>query len=111
MDKISLTFKLSTSLQKELLQQVIAEGYGMRGKSKWIIESIEQFLKLPNYPELVEIATDAEKLNSITSIRVPVELDRKIQDAVLAIRQFYPLIEGVRSNLIRASICQRLLRS
>ena len=30
-------------------QRIISDGYGMRGKSKWIVEAIESFLKLDDY--------------------------------------------------------------
>ena len=109
--KVTVSFKIPTSLERELLQCVIADGYGMRGKSIWVIEAIESFLKIPNYPELVEIAASTEGFNETASVRVPRELLDKINQAALEIRKIYPSLEGVKSNMIRASICQRLLRS
>jgi hypothetical protein len=34
----------------------------------------------------------------------------RIEQAIVEVRKQYPTIEGVKSNLIRASIMQRLLR-
>lgn len=82
----------------------------MRGKSKWIIESIESLLQLDDFPTLVDIADDMDQLSDMVSIRVPEQLMKQIEQAVVKVRKQYPTIEGVKSNLIRASIMQRLLR-
>jgi len=82
----------------------------MRGKSKWIIESIESFFKLTDYPTLVDIADDMDQLSEMVSIRLPETLMMRIERAVVDVRKQFPTIEGVKSNLIRASIMQRLLR-
>lgn len=82
----------------------------MRGKSKWIIESVESLLGLEDYPTLVDIAEDMDQLTEIVSIRLPEELMVKIEKAVVQVRKQFPSSEGVKSNLIRASIVQRLLR-
>lgn len=109
-NKVMTSIKLQKNLHRRLQQRIIADGYGMRGKSKWIIESIESLLALTDYPALVEIAEDMDHLSDIVSIRVPEPLMLKIEHAVVEVRKQYPLIEGVKSNLIRASIIQRLLR-
>lgn len=108
--KVMTSIKLQKNLHRKLQQQVIEDGYGMRGKSKWIIESIESFLTLSDFPTLVDIAEDMDQLNEIISIRVPEELMVRIERAIIKVRTQYPTIEGVKSNMIRASIIQRLLR-
>jgi metal-responsive CopG/Arc/MetJ family transcriptional regulator len=108
--KVMTSIKLQKKLHRQLQARIIEDGYGMRGKSKWIIESIESLLKIADYPELVEIAEDMNQLNDLVSIRLPEELMRKLDKAIIQVRKQYPTIEGVKSNLIRASIMQRLLR-
>jgi len=108
--KVMTSIKLQKKLHRRLQQQIISDGYGMRGKSRWIIESIESFLTLADFPTLVEIAEDMDQLNEIVSIRMPEELMLQIEKAVVKVRKQFPTIEGVKSNLIRASIIQRLLR-
>lgn len=108
--KVMTSIKLQSKLHRQLQRQIIEDGYGMRGKSKWIIESIESFLKLSGYPTLVDIADDMDQLSDMVSIRVPEDLMFRIEKAVFQVRKEYPTIEGVKSNLIRASIIQRLLR-
>lgn len=107
---VTTSIKLQKKLHRQLQQRIIEDGYGMRGKSKWIIESIESLLKLPDYPELVDIAEDMDQLNEIVSIRLPEPLVIKLEKAIIQVRKQYPTSEGVKSNLIRASIMQRLLR-
>jgi metal-responsive CopG/Arc/MetJ family transcriptional regulator len=108
--KIMTSIKLQKNLHQRLQERIIADGYGMRGKSKWIIESIESLLTLDDFPELVDIAEGLDQLSDMVSIRLPEELMQQIDRAILAVRKQYPTIEGVKSNLIRASIIQRLLR-
>lgn len=108
--KLITSIKLQKTLHRRLQQRIIEDGYGMRGKSQWIIESIEAFLKLVDYPTLVDIAEDMVHLTDIVSIRIPEELMIRIEKAIIHVRKQFPTIEGVKSNLIRASIIQRLLR-
>lgn len=109
--KVMTSIKLQPKLHRKLQQQIIVDGYGMRGKSKWIIESIESLLNLSDYPTLVDIAEDMDHLTDVVTIRLPEELMQKIEKAVVQVRKQYPKIEGVKSNLIRASIVQRMLRN
>ena len=104
------SIKLQKLLHHKLQQRIINDGYGMRGKSKWIIEAIEMFLEIPDYPSLVDIADDMNQFSEILSIRLPEELMSKIDGAIVKVRRRYPVLEGVKSNLVRASIMQRLLR-
>jgi len=109
--KIMTSLKLQKLLHHKMQQRIIGDGYGMRGKSKWIIEAIENFLQLPDYPSLVDIAGEMEQLTEIVSIRLSEDLMSKLDHAIIKVRLQYPAIEGVKSNLIRASIMQRLIRA
>lgn len=104
------SLKLQKLLHYKMQQRIISDGYGMRGKSKWIIEAIEMFLELPDYPTLVDIADDMDQLSEIVSIRLPEDLMIKIERAIINVRRHFPAMEGVKSNVVRASIMQRLLR-
>lgn len=109
--KIMTSIKLQNKLHYKMQQKVISDGYGMRGKSRWMIEAIENFLQLPDYPTLVDIAGDMDHLSDMISIRLSEELMVKLDQAIIQVRRYYPAMEGVKSNLIRASIIQRLIRS
>lgn len=111
MKKLMTSIKLQKKLHHKLLHHVIQDGYGMRGKSRWIIEAIDSFLSLPDYPTLVDIADNMEQLSDIVSVRMPETIMQKIDQAIIHVRRHFPVMEGVKSNLIRASIIQRLIRS
>lgn len=111
MEKVMTSIKLQKKLHRRLQQRIIADGYGMRGKSRWIIEAVESLLQLNDFPSLVDIANNMDQLSDIISIRLPASLMNQIEEAVIAVRKQYPRMEGVKSNLIRASIIQRLLRT
>jgi predicted DNA-binding protein len=108
--KIMTSIKLQRPLHQKMLERIISDGYGMRGKSRWIVEAIEAFLQLTDFPSLTDIADDMEQLTETISIRMPEELIAHLDHAVIAVRRHYPAMEGVKSNLIRASIMQRLIR-
>lgn len=105
------SIKLQKLLHLKMQQRIISDGYGMRGKSKWIIEAIERFLQLPDYPTLVDIADEMEQLSEVMSVRLSEDLMTQLDDAIIKVRRQYPAMEGVKSNLIRASIMQRLIRA
>jgi predicted DNA-binding protein len=108
--KLMTSIKLQKNLHRRLEQRIIDDGYGMRGKSKWIIEAIESLLRIEDYPTLVDIAEDMDQLSDLVSIRIPESLMLRIEQAIVHVRKQFPALEGVKSNLIRASIIQRLLR-
>src|SRR5579883_871321 len=108
--KIMTSIKLQKIVHLKMQQRIISDGYGMRGKSQWIVEAIEQFLKLPDFPTLVDIADGMDQLSELISIRLPEDLMNQIDQSIIKIRRHYPAMEGVKSNVVRASIMQRLLR-
>jgi len=104
------SIKVQDKLHQKLQQRIINDGYGMRGKSKWIAEAIESFLDLPDYPTFADIAGDMHHSKELISIRLSDHLMTKLERAIIETRRHYPGMEGVKSNLIRASILQRLIR-
>lgn len=111
MNKKMTSVKLPSSLHQQLLENIVKNGYGLRGKSKWVVDAVDSFLRISDYHELVDIATeDSGHLNETICIRLPDDIDRGIDDAIIFVRRKYPEMEGVRSNIIRASIMQKLIR-
>jgi hypothetical protein len=106
----SITVKFQKELHLKMQQHIINDGYGMRGKNKWILESIDKFLELPNYLDFVEIADEATILDEIISLRIPITIYKKLENALVEVRKKFPTMEGVKSKLVRASISQRIVR-
>lgn len=106
-----VTFVVPQAFQQDLREQVIKDGYGMRGKSKWISEAIESLLEIPNYIELVHYNDEMKGFAKMETIVVAKELKNLLDQAIIAVRKQYPTIEGVQSHIVRTAILQRLLRS
>lgn len=109
---ITTSVKISEDLEERLLIAVVKAGYGMKGKSRWITEAIEEFFKLPTEDMLdyVDIASEGGSLRKVASFRLRKDLSHLIDDGVITVRKKFPSMEGVKSNIVRASIMQKLLR-
>lgn len=110
-DKVKITVVLPELLRKELQQKVIDDGYGMRGKSKWLQEAIKSFFALDNYINLVEIGNEMKGFSKMETFVVDWEIKNALEKAVILVKEKHHMIEGVQSRIIRTSILQRLLRS
>lgn len=110
-EKAKIVFKISESMQMELRRRVIDDGYGMRGKSRWVAEALENLMKIDNFVDFVHLSEDMRNFTKTETVFVDRELREKTDKAILAIRMKYPMLEGVRSCLARTSIIQRLFRN
>lgn len=110
--KIITSIKISKRIHQQVMQCVISQGYGMRGKNRWIVEAMDDFLKMPitSYAEFTDHACEMSDLNEVITLRLSETLMNAVEKAVINVRHYYPSMEGVKSNIIRASIIQRLLR-
>ncbi len=106
-----ITVKIPKELDRQLSKRIIDLGYGMRGKSKWLCEAIEKFLTYENFPELVDIASESQTHTKLISLRMGEKLLQDIERSAVEVRKQYPSLEGVKSNIIRASIYQRLINN
>lgn len=109
--KLKITFVVPAKLQKDLRENVIKNGYGLRGKSKWVSEAIEMLLTIQNYPELVNYGNEMQKFDKVETVVIDYPLQIKLDEAVISIRKQFPLLEGVKSRIIRTAILQRILRT
>jgi hypothetical protein len=104
------TFKILDTLNRKVDEKIIADGYGMRGKSRWIREAIEDLFTYSDYAELVSLSDDTENCKCSISIRLPRTLFLDIEKAVINIRKEFPELEGIKSKIVRTAIVQRLIR-
>lgn len=109
--KSKLSFHVPASLQHEVRIHVIKDGYGLRGKSKWISEAIQNLLSLNNFPDLVSYSDGMRNLNVLETITIDGKLMLEMNKALLEIRKKYPILEGIKSRIIRTAIMQRIIRS
>jgi hypothetical protein len=106
-----LTVRFSKRLKAEMLNALIKSGYGLRGKSKWIAESIHLLLKQNNFIELAEQGIDINQaeLIEVEAFYLDIETIHLIKKALIEIRVKYPLFEGVQSAIVRAAVIYRLM--
>jgi len=110
-NKFKLAFAIPDSLKIEIREHVIKQGYGLRGKSKWISEAVELLLSLKDYTELVSYNDEMHGFDQIETVVISYKLKLEIDKALLNVRKEYPTLEGVKSRILRTSIMQRILRS
>ena len=108
MGKIRLNVNLPSNAKKELRERMIKDGYGLKEKSKWIGEAIQDFIQTDDFAQLTEMAGSLSNINAIESVNISPELDSKLEEACIKARTVYPLLEGVKSLVVRASIIRRL---
>ncbi len=109
--KSKITFVVPENLQKDLRLHVINDGYGLRGKSQWVSEAIIRLTQIDNYPELVNYSDEMHTLEKVETIVIDQEIKMLLEEAIVKIRKVFPIMEGVKSRIVRTAILQRLLRS
>jgi hypothetical protein len=107
--KVKISFVLPLGLQKEFKERILKDGYDLKGKSRWVSESIEKLLNMKNYPDLVKINDEMKGFEKLESVVVLKDLKMQLDAAIVTVRKFYPAIEGVQSRILRTAIVQRLL--
>src|SRR5437016_4846033 len=99
--KVKVTFVVPEKLQKDMRQKIIADGYSMRDKSRWIIEAINNLFTLENYKELVKFGDEMQGFQKLETIVAPIDVKRQLDASIITIRRTYPALEGVQSRIIR----------
>ena len=106
-----ITVRISDTMKTALQNDVMKCGYGFHGKSRWLSEAVSSFLQVPSYVDLVENGecSNQAQLTSVEAFYVPISLISKLKKAQLEVRKNNPLLEGVQSAIIRASVVNRLM--
>lgn len=107
------SIKIPKELEQAVLKSVVECGYGLHGKCKWMVEAIEELFDLPNMAELVDVASimEMDSTPKTMSIRLPIEISNRVEDGIIKVRKEFPGMEGVKGNILRASIIQKLIRN
>ena len=109
--KTKITFVVPAALQTELRERIIRDGYGLRGKSRWVTEAIQALLVLPDFVSLVQYSEEMHGFEKVETVVVTLDLKKQLDEAVLTLRRQHPAAEGVQSSMVRTAIMQRLLRT
>ncbi|MBS0358992.1 MAG: hypothetical protein JSS53_06975 [Proteobacteria bacterium] len=108
--KHKISFVVPENLYVDLRERIIGDRYGFRDKSKWISEAIEKLLAFNNFIELVSYGDELHGFEKTETIVIDYALKTKLEEAIVKIRKEFPMIEGVKSRIVRTAILQRLLR-
>lgn len=106
-----ITVRFPKRLRAEMQKALIKSGYGLRGKSKWLKDAIESFLRQPDFVEYVEHGIDINQaeLSEVEAFYLDTETIQNLKNAFVKVRVKYPLFEGVQSAMIRAAIVYSLM--
>lgn len=110
MSKTKITLVVPEQLQSELRLRVAKDGYGLRGKSKWVAEALEYLLAMNDFAKLVHYSEELHGFEKVETIVISTALKQALDSAILVTRQQFPTLEGVQSAIVRTAIMQRLLR-
>ena len=108
------SFKIPASLELEMNKKVIADGYGMKGKSRWISDMLIKFLNCQDESFILECigySEELERLEKTVSFRLSALAEESLSRWVVKARVNMPMLEGVKSKIIRTSIIHGLLGS
>ena len=96
LSKKRTTFRLSSPAKQEMTVQIAQGGYGMRGKSKWLADTVDEFLDPSTWR--LDVA-NIGPINSWKRIVLDTEMlkEKLVIDAV-------NLDEGIRIKLWRSAI-------
>lgn len=108
------SFKVPASLEMEMHKKLVSEGYGLRGKSKWICDAICKFLTFSDKDfvlDCIELSEELENLDKSISFRPTETVDNLLDQWIINVRMKMPAIEGLKSKIIRTAIIHNLLGS
>lgn len=112
--KTTRSFKIPADIEMRMNKKLVADGYGLRGKSKWICDAITEFLNSSGQSfilECIEYADELSNLNKSISFRSTEEVNQLLDKWIVKVRQVMPTMEGVKSKIIRTSIIQGIIGS
>ncbi|MBI4242499.1 MAG: hypothetical protein HY606_00260 [Planctomycetes bacterium] len=107
---LKATVVMPKKMNEEMRERIFKEGYGMRGKSEWVIEAVGSLLEMDGYEDLVNYSDEMRDFKAVETVVISRDLKSKIDASALKIRKKYPTLEGIQSRIFRTSILQRLLR-
>lgn len=104
------TVALPGDLLFALDKRVVEEGYGLRGRSKWLREALQQLVHYEDYVQLIGMPQGVKSARNVT-FTLDDESMQALNKAVADVRASNVFAEGVSSEVIRTAIYQRLLRT
>jgi len=103
-----VTVKMPKALKGELPARILADGYNMREKSKWVVESVQSLLAKRGWEGalLAEVVVRPDVQDVFS---VPSEVAALINREARRVGMENPSLNANQSTIIRAAINRRLL--
>jgi predicted transcriptional regulator len=103
-----ITVKLDGEVKKNLPSHILADGYNMRQKSKWVAEAVASLLASTDWEGalLSEIVVSPDAQDVFT---IPGDLVSKMNKEARRVALNNPSLNANQSTIIRAAINRRLL--
>jgi hypothetical protein len=101
------TYRLPSTL-RDSMRLAAKERYGIKGKSRWVREAIDELLQEDPALRSVGLAEDLMHHDALDVVNLGDELRERIEAAMTVLRRQDPLMKGVQSVIIRAAIRRRL---
>ena len=108
------SFKIPASMELEMNKKIVSDGYGLRGKSKWISDVLCKFLMCGDDAfvlDCIGYSEELERLDKTVSVRLSPMAESSLNEWVVKSRMQMPTLEGVKSKIIRTAIIHGLLGS
>jgi hypothetical protein len=107
--KVKISFVVPESLQKDLKERIVLDGYSLKGKSQWVAEAVDKLLQNHTYIDLVKVNDVMQGFEKFESVLIDRKLKTQLDESVISIRKKYPEIDGIQSRIMRTAILQRIL--
>lgn len=108
--KKKITVRISRKMKNEMEKNIIASGYGLHGKSKWLSDAILSFNGMPNKLEFITEGEDIHQglLELVEAFYLSEEINKTLRTLMINARKEAPLLKGVQSSIIRACVIAKL---
>ncbi|MEA3413568.1 MAG: hypothetical protein U9R74_18855 [Pseudomonadota bacterium] len=103
------TVRLPHRLKQDMVRRMVDDDYGLRGKSRWICEAVEQLLGRTGWTDemLGDYLLESDDTDVVTLTPHAVEI---INRAIPAAIEEYPVLKGgAQSAIIRTAINARVM--
>ncbi len=103
------TYSLPGDLKREMLGTVAKDkDYGMKAKSRWITDAINNLFDTDKSLTSVGVGDDITQNDDVDTINIPEGMREPIIQAISTLRRREPLWAGPQGALIRTAIRKRL---
>ena len=103
-----VTVKMPSQHKERLPAQILADGYNMRQKSKWVAEAVESLLANPSW-EGALVSEKVVRTDAVDVFSIPADLMTRVNREARRVNAQHPSLNANQSTIIRAAIARRLL--